>query len=468
MTEYPFAFQSYQSRSLPYSAQRLVNMFYEIGVPGTKSQGILFNRPGKTLFGEVGTGPVRGIETMKGVPYVVSGQEVYTIASDGSGTLIGTLPGTDKVNMSNNGTQVAIVTGTDGYIATESSVVQITDVNFPDVSSVTYQDGYFIWTIADTSQFQLSPLNDGTGPYDPLDVATAEVSPDNLVAAFADHDDLFLMGVDTIEPWYNSGDADTPFVPQGGAVMEVGLAARDTVVKLDNTIFWLGNGGERGGLTVWRASGYAPSRISTHALEKKWEEVGDVSLSNAFSFRLEGHDFYVLTIQGNGTFIYDASTNFWCEWEERDKTSFDAVGFTDSFNKKIIGSATDGKLYSLSVDIYTDEGDLVLRNAVSPPLATPNNYRARHNFVRIDLETGVGLTTGQGSDPVIDIRWSNEDGEKFGNWHQMSMGKIGETKRRAFIRRLGYARSRTYEIRISDPVKTAILGAYVDMIEGTS
>lgn len=467
MTEYPFSFQSYESRSLPYSAQRLVNLFYETGVPGTKTQGILYNRPGKTLFGEVGTGPIRGIETMKGVPFVVSGLEVYTIASDGTGTLIGTITGTDTVNMSNNGTQVAIVTGTDGYIATTSAVALITDANFPDVSSVTFQDGFFLWTIANTSQFQLSPLNDGTGPYDPLDVATAEVSPDNLVAAFADHDDLFLMGDDTIEPWFNSGNVDTPFVPQGGTVMEVGLTARDTVVKLDNSIFWLGNGGERGGLTVWKAAGYTPVRISTHALEKKWEDVGDVTLSHAFSFRLEGHDFYVLTVIGSGTYVYDASTNFWCEWEETDD-DFNVIGFTDSFFKKIVGSAEDGKLYSLSVDVFADDGEIIIREATSPPLATPNNFRARHNFVRIDIETGVGLTTGQGSDPIISICWSNEDGVKFGTWHDMSVGKIGETKLRAYIRRLGIARSRIYKIRISDPVKTAILGAYVDMTEGKS
>jgi hypothetical protein len=206
MTEFPFSFQSYESRSLPYSAQRLINMYFESGVAGTKTQGILFNRPGKTLFSNIGSGPIRGIETMKGIPFVVSGQEVYTVASDGTGTLVGPLPGTDNVNMSNNGTQVAIVTGTDGYIATTSAVTQITDANFPDVSSVTFQDQYFIWTIADTAQFQLSPLGDGLGPYDPLDRATAEVAPDDLVAAFADHDDLFLMGADTIEPWYNSGE----------------------------------------------------------------------------------------------------------------------------------------------------------------------------------------------------------------------------------------------------------------------
>lgn len=466
--EYPFSFQSYQSRSLPFSAQRLVNMYYESGVTGTKTQGILFNRPSKTLFSTLGSSSVRGIETMVNVPFIVVGKEVYTVDSAGVETLAGALPGTDRVSMSNNGTQVAIVTGTDGYIATASTVTQITDVNFPAVSSVTYQDGYFIWTIADTDQIQLSPLNDGTGPYDPLDIATAEVAPDNLVAVFADHDDLFLMGEDTIEPWYNSGDVDTPFVPRGGTVMEVGLAARDSVVKLDNSIFWLGNAGERGGLTVWRAAGYTPTRVSTHAWEKKWEEAGDVSSANGFSFRLEGHDFYALTVPGAGTAVYDASTGFWCEWQAGERDDFEVVGFTDSFNKKIVGSSTEGKLYSLSVDVYTDDGATVYRNAVSPPLATPNNNRARHNFVRIDIETGVGLTTGQGSDPIMDIRWSNEDGVKFGNWHQMSMGKIGETKRRAYIRRLGIARSRIYEIRTSDPVKTAILGAYVDMTEGTS
>lgn len=610
--EYPFSFQSYESRSLPFSAQRLVNMFYELGVPGTKSQGILYNRPGKTLFATVGSGPHRGTETMKGLPFVVSGQEVYTVDAAGVSTLLGALAGTDIVNMANNGSQVAIVAGTDGYIAvpflerttaltvagsasdvvitvasrtgvkvddnititldsgtdvttvvalegdtdltvgavstdtvltvtseagmtvadsisialdsggthtttiaslgpltindqmpsaaaigsivtfsnsgtikltvaltgaatignavvtSEPTLRQITDSNFPDVSSVTYQDNFFIWSVAETGQIQLSPLLDGLGPYDPLDVATAETAPDNLVAVFADHDDLFLMGEDTIEPWYNSGDVDTPFIPRGGTVMEVGLVARDSVVKLDNSIFWLGNAGERGGLTVWRASGYTPTRVSTHALETKWEKEGDVSGSHGFSFRLEGHDFYALTIPTLGTFVYDASTNLWCEWEENGKTGFDAIGFTDSYNKKLVGSGTDGKMFDLSVDVYTDNGEEVIREATSPPLSTESNNRARHNFARIDLETGVGLTTGQGIDPIISICWANEDGVSFGNWKEMSMGRLGKRKLRAYLRRLGIARSRTYKIRMSDPVKTAVLGAYADLEEGTS
>jgi hypothetical protein len=350
---------------------------------------------------------------------------------------------------------------------TIADVTQITDANFPLVSSVTYQAGYFIWSIANSGEIQISPLNDGFGPYDPLDRATSEFNPDNLLAVFSDHDDLFLMGEDTIEPWYNTGAVDFPFQRNLGSVMEVGLSSRDTVAKADNSIFWLGKSGERGGQQVWRANGYTPVRVSTHALEKKWEEVtpGDIEGSHAISFRIEGHEFYVLTIPNLGTYVYDASTGMWCEWEQKDKAGWDVVGFTDAFGLRLFGSLTDGRVLKASVDVYADDGAPIEWEATTPPVSTENNELARHDFVRIDVETGVGLTANQGSDPKMSIRWS-DNGVDFNNWKELSMGKKGARGIRAFLRRLGISRSRTYQIRGSDPVKTAILGAYVKIQQG--
>ena len=612
MPEYPIAIQSYQSRSAPFSNQRCVNMYAENGVYGTKTQIILYNRPGLTTFSGLGSGPIRGIETMKQTPFVVSGEEVYTVDSTGAESLVGALAGTDNVSMANNGSQVAIVSNNNGFIAslarsgaitgaidssisatidsvsdngatqarfasasahgafvgqevahttfadsnyngtftitavpstttydisaitfagtgagamagdsvsvqssgqtlldgesvtiadttsyngtftiynslvnsfqindtfvatetgtwaTSASVVQITDDNFPSVSSVTFQSSFFVWSITNTGQFQLSPLNNGLGPYDALDRFTAEYNPDDLVAVFSDHDDLLLMGKDTIEPWYNSGDVDAPFVRNQGTVMEVGLLARDSVQKVDNSVIWLGNSGERGGVTVWRAAGYTPTRISTHALETEWERVSaaNLALATAIPFRHEGHEFYVLTIPTSGTFVYDASTSLWYEWERRDKTTFDVVGFTDSFGLKIFGSATEGKLFTANVDVYTDDGELVIREGQAAVLASEDNNIMTHDFLRIDIETGVGLTTGQGSEPIISLQWADEDGISFNNLKERSLGKIGVRRKRVYWRRLGQARSRTYKFRTSDPVKTAILGAYTNVRPG--
>ena len=85
-----------------------------------------------------------------------------------------------------------------------------------------------------------------------------------------------------------------------------------------------------------------------------------------------------------------------------------------------------------------------------------------HHSLQLDLETGGGLNTGQGSDPQVMLRWSDDGGHTWSNEHWVSVGKIGQYGHRAIWRRLGMTtklRDRVYEVSMTDPVKTAIVGA---------
>jgi hypothetical protein len=401
---------------------------------------------------------------MKGVPFVVVGEEIYTIDSGGSGTLLGSLPGTDLVDMDDNGTQVAIASEGLGYIATTSSVQVITDSDFRTVSSVVYQDSLFIWTEANSGRFFLSAAFDGL-TYDALDFATAEYAPDNVVKVFSDHDDLLLFGKDTIEPWSNIGATDFPFTQNPGTALEVGLLGRDTAQKIDNSLMWFSSD-ERAGRTVQRLSGYTAVRVSTHALESKWDEIANPENAYAFTFRMEGHAFYVLVFPDEGTFVFDASTGMWCEWQTFGFDDWSVIGFSNAYNKRLVGDRRSNKIYEIGIDFLDDVGNTIRWEATSPPIASPNNELTRHNMIRIDMETGVGLESGQGSNPQMWLEWSNEDGSRYENKHLLDIGKVGDTKKRVFKRRNGIARSRTYRISGSDPVKIAILGAYIDVQGG--
>lgn len=89
---------------------------------------------------------------------------------------------------------------------------------------------------------------------------------------------------------------------------------------------------------------------------------------------------------------------------------------------------------------------------------------------RIELffESGVGKTTGQGSDPVVELRWSKDNGHTWSNSHQMSIGEKAKYAFRTFLNRLGRARQWTFEVNATDPVNTVLLAADADMDEGTS
>ena len=140
----PLAQHTYELDSLPLSAQRLINYYYEPAPEETKTGGALLVTPGLKTFASVGDGPIWGAHTLDGLLYVVSGDNVFTVNSSGGATDLGTI-GTvaDVVIMADNGTHVNIVKE-DGasYNATASTLAQITDVDFPSVTSVTVLNFY--------------------------------------------------------------------------------------------------------------------------------------------------------------------------------------------------------------------------------------------------------------------------------------------------------------------------------------
>jgi hypothetical protein len=110
---------------------------------------------------------------------------------------------------------------------------------------------------------------------------------------------------------------------------------------------------------------------------------------------------------------------------------------------------------------------LMRRLRVAPHVSAENNMVGFDRF-RLDLEAGVGLASGQGQDPQLMLRWSNDGGQTFGNEHWQGAGKQGEYRARAQWFRLGAARDRVFELSVSDPVPWRILGAFLEVRGGKS
>jgi Phage stabilisation protein len=236
----------------------MVNMFSEV-VPegsGGKEAGFLSRAPGLRVLATVGTGPIRGLWVTNNVAYVVSGSQFYSLNASWVATLIGSVTGGGPVSMSDNGTQIFIACNPDGFIYNTSTNVfaQITDPDFPGAGSVGYIDGYFIFNQPNSQKFWVTSLLDGAA-IDPLDFASAEGYPDDVVALIVDHLEIFLFGSTSVEVWYDAGTPDFPMARIQGAFMEVGCEAAYSVAKLDNSVFWLGSDARGRGI-VYRANGY--------------------------------------------------------------------------------------------------------------------------------------------------------------------------------------------------------------------
>jgi len=464
----PFATQSYQARSLPLSAQRVVNLFAEAAPQDARSPVVLYGTPGLTLFGTIGTGPIRGLHVMGTTLYAVSGDQLFSVSSSGTGTLLGNLAGRARtsgpVDMADNGRQLVVVNDGRGTVYDGTILEAITDPDFPRASSVSYVDGYFLFTRRDSGQWFISNLLEATA-YDALDFATAETYPDNLVRVFTDHREVWLFGVKSIEVWSNTGGADFPFQRISGAVLERGCAAAGSVAKMDNSVFWLGDDG-----IVYRAAGYQPQRVSTHAIEHAIEGYATLADALAFTYSQEGHSFYVLTFPDAATWVYDASTQLWHERESRDSEGrglarWRVNAYADAYNQHVVGDYQTGQLYTLDLDEPTENGLCIRREAVSAPVAA-TGQRLKMARLELELETGVGRTTGFGATPQAMIQFSDDGGRTWSTERWATLGRIGQYRRRVRWYRMGQFRERYLRLTLADPVKVALIGATAELDRG--
>lgn len=500
----PILGSAYVARSVNAADNRMVNLFPEIIPEAGKEPGFLNRAPGLRFLQTVGTGPIRALwahQTNGTDFYVVSGTEVYKLTStSGTPVKLGDVSGTGPVSIADNGIQIFFACNGPSYIYNEVTNVfaQITDIDFPGAVTVGYLDGYFVFNEPNSQKIWVTQLLDGTS-VDPLDFASAEGSPDGLVAVNVNNREAWLFGADSVEVWYDAGLADFPLSRIQGAFNEVGCVAPYSVAKLDNTLFWLGTDARGQGI-VYRANGYQAVRVSTHAIEYAIAHYGNISDALAYTYQQEGHAFYVLTFpSANATWVYDVSTQ---AWHER-------AGFVDGqFTRHrsncqcnfggtiIVGDYENGNIYAFDLDVYADNAQPQkwLRSWRALPTGKNDLKRTAHHSLQLDAESGVGLPgidpldffgslltedgnflitedgvyievttpTVQGANPQVMLRWSDDGGHTWSNEHWASMGRSGVYGQRIFWRRLGMTmklRDRVYEISGTDPVKIAILGA---------
>jgi len=109
-----------------------------------------------------------------------------------------------------------------------------------------------------------------------------------------------------------------------------------------------------------------------------------------------------------------------------------------------------------------------IRRLRRAPHVAHENKRVFYRSFELDLERGVGLATGQGSDPIIMLRLSRDGGHTWGEPQLMSAGALGAYTQRVIARRLGQARDTVFEVTVSDPVAWSLVQAWLDLEAGTS
>jgi len=509
MADFGFVGPSYTTPSRYVNAEECINFFLEIDPTKQLGQNgvvALYPTPGLVLTYQLATAPIRGMRALSGGKYMmaVAGIYVYIINNNGNVTQVGTLTSnataTNPVSITDTITAQGLVAyladGVNRYywIAATGSFQTLPTTDGPWVGAqvVDQVDGYVIYNQAGTQNWGASDLNSqfSTNAY----YGSKNGSSDNLVSVVVDRRNVFLLGENTTEVWIDVGNTINgiitfPFSRIQGTSMQHGIAAPYSIARFAEQFMFVSKD-TRGQSVIGAIQGYQFIRLSTHAVE--YSLLGQVvSDAIAYSYQLEGHEFYVVTFPtANITWVYDLTTKFWHKWLSLNSATNTLNRHRSNCgcffnNNYYVGDYANGQIYALDNNTYTEAGNTIKRIRRATHLVS-DYQRQYFAELQIRFEPGVGLNfvpvnpaitsvaglaiagTAVAGTPIVAVpgavpkamlRWSNDGGSTFSNEHWTSIGQIGQYKNRAIWRRLGYARDRIFEVTITDPVKAVIVAA---------
>lgn len=493
--QWGFVGGAYESANPAQDSQRLINWYVEtdhnqgnaqqpgivvaeakvalglLGVPGLISLNSSFSGQGRG--GWVLPGNTQALLVIGNQLVLASVVTAATATSTAvlSFTAVGTLTtstGPVKIRDNGAGRIAVIVDGANLYVynVATQTLTTSSDPAFLGATTVAEIDGIFIFNKPNSQTFYTSPIYwNGTSALDGTYFALKDNAPDNLVAVFENGRQLWLIGEATTEPWYNAGGSTFSFSRLEGGLMQIGCAAAQSVARNGPDLVWLARS-ERGENSVIMTKGYQYQVISTQALSYALTQYPVISDAIGYIYSEEGHEFYVLIFPtADVTWAFDFTTGMWHQ-----RASFDPL--TAQFHRQRVNCLvnfagmrvgvdyTNGKIYQQTRQAYADDQYPLIAVRRAPHVWDKNDRnRVINSRLQLDFFPGSGIATGQGQTPQAMLCWSNDGGQTFGNEHWTTIGAQGQTLNRAIWRRLGAARDRVYEVRVSDPVRRDVAGA---------
>ena len=451
------------AREPKISPQQLVNM-YVIKDEKSKTGNSLVPMVGRKKVIEFDEGDaVRNMYTYRNYMYAVSGNKIYRIDSLLNPALLGTISNSAGfVSIAENENEIIFINGIDGYVFNRisSTFTTISAAGFPaNPQSVVNFGGYFVVNDAGSNQFFISGSNDGLS-WNALDFALMQSEPDEITAIATINNRLFLFGKKVTEIWYNAGAADFPFRRDNNLLLQYGCKSVGSIAVGYQLMFWLA-GSKEGGISVVVTDGTTPKVISTPAIDYALQQFSDTTNTNSLLYKIDGHIFYELSFTNEDkTFIYDLTSNIWAQAMELDKSRSTDNCHAFYNEKHYAGSSTERKIYEISSDFYSNDGENIYYEIISGHFADPHLRKLR--IARVNLDILAGDELNENDLPEVFMSFSKDGGRSFSDKKTGSIGKIGQRLYRCIFRRLGSSRDWVFKFEFFGKTKFMVFNAVVD------
>jgi hypothetical protein len=467
------------SQSPLADCERCVNWYFE---PNDSRSGrpALYPTPGAVPFitgSGINTIGTRALAEMNGRAFGVIGEQAYELFAGQYASPLG------AVARDANPAQIAFsgLTASEALFASGgnaywmnlvSNVFTAAPVLTGEATQIGMIDGFGLAFNTRLGKLRISN-HDDFSTWDPTQFAVRSNAPDNWRAMLVNAPDIWLLGEQSGDVWYNAGNTPFPFAPRPGASFAYGIAATFSTAAAGDSVFWLSQNAQGAGVVV-RARGYVPQPINSYALDfamARYQRESIISDAEAITFQRSGHTFYVLRLPtANATWMYDLRTGSWTElgyWNSPENR-YDAWHprcVCYAFGKHLVGENATGVISALDDTVGVEaDGAAIRRLRVPAAISAAEDGRIYADRFELEIEHGLGTQTGQGADPVAMLRWSKTYGRTWGNERWQGLGRIGEYDKRTYWLKCGSSDlSLVPEIVISDPIPARIVGAYAQL-----
>jgi hypothetical protein len=383
-------------------------------VPVPKDQGISagYLRPADGIVKQgSGSGIDRGAIAWNGTLYRVLGNDLVKIAADGTATRLGDIAGTGYASFAYSFDYLAVCCDGNAYLCNPGPA-KITDTDLGKVFSVTWIDGYFIFT--DGTSLIATDLNN-PGSVNPLHYGSSEVNPDPVVAVTKLRNELVAVNRYSIEFFQDIGGTGFPFERINGAYIPKGAVGSNAqCIVTDDTLAFVG-GGVNDPPSVYVGGNGQAACIATREIEAILAGYTDDQLSTiVVEYRADQAQRLILIHCPDQTLAYDMAGSqalqqpVWfilqSGWPARSK--YRARGHVWLHGRWNVADSLSGNYGYLSPDIATHWGA-----KTSWEFATALIYNEGAGAIVHELEL-ITLSGAKSKDTIIETQYTL-DGVKW-------------------------------------------------------
>lgn len=458
--EIPVVGPTYTNRSLSVGNQHTQNFYIEANQAGEAAALMPF--PGLKSFGSAGSGYARGLGVYSDNLYSTVGTELYKIDLNGSGTLIGTIPGTDRVKMVDDGLNLVIATGsTKPYQYDGANLTAGTDGDLPNAKTVAHINQRVIYEKSNGIAFADldTPLTVNSA-----NVLLANTRADDVKAVVTHRQQVFTFGVNTIEPSYFTGSGTPPYSRVNNSVQEIGTSSPYSIATNKDYIYFLGTDKR-----VYRMSGLNSQAIDNPAIGQAIQGYSDVSDAYGVCITADGQNWYLLSFPTGGTWLFNESSGLWTSLAYgTDDDPHLICDYAYVYGKHLVSDRRNGNIYELDFDTFTDNGDAIQRQRTTQSidsrlLGGEPGKQLYMNYLELEFETGVSLVSAEAQ---IIMQYSDDDGRTWSQEYWQPIGEQGDFEKR--VRWFGFERfyKRRFRFTMTDPVKWVLIRLIADVEVG--